>query len=155
VACAWQLMDNQKELRKMYRKMIERFGFAQNVVDGLNGDHVTKKIPDFMFLRAAPIFFRRSAFRYLADLYLIVLVLGDYLYQKTDKDPADINVTACTFLVALRVDSTFIGQFAWRLWRFLRPGLEYWIARYHRRESGGNPEVGDLLIKAIWNVESI
>lgn len=155
MACAWRLLGYRVQLNQMYRRMINRFGFAQNIVDGLNGDHVTKKIPDFMFLRAAPVFFRDTKWRYFWDIYLFVLVIGDWFYLKTDKDPADVNVTACTFLVALKVNPTFVSKLAWKLWRKLRPGLEFWIERYHRAEAKGNPEVGDLLIKAIWRVESL
>lgn len=108
----------------MLCRMILRLGFAQNVVDGLNGDNKTLKVPDFMLLRAAPLFARmheaafavRAVFflvnSYLVathslwwllgfflttDIYLIALAIGAVMNK--DPDHADDNNTMLTLVV--------------------------------------------------------
>lgn len=141
--CALLVTDSNYCLRLAMVNCIKRLGFAQNYMDGLN-DSKWPKIPDFMWFRAAPIFMRTFNIKwlhYFADLYLIVLVLGDWLYLKTDKDPADINNTLLTLATCLHVKPTAISRYAARLWPKLRKDISFWLQRYHRRSAGGNPEI--------------
>jgi len=88
-------------------------GFAQNIVDGLDGEPGHIKIPDFMLLRALPLFVRISKLLYpvavFVDLYLVVAALsacgpvwadGSLLPHKRTPDDVDHNCTIVTLAVA-------------------------------------------------------
>jgi hypothetical protein len=141
---AWNLHEI---VLAMFVRMALRLGFAQNYVDGLNDDP-RWKLPDFMLLRTMPLFARASwAFypiAYMFDLYLLVMVLGDWIYLKTDKDPADINNTLMTVVLCREIKPTPISWLAYKIWPKLRPGIYSWLERYHRPESGGNIEIAQM-----------
>jgi hypothetical protein len=143
IACASLLGDVRSNLELMERAMFKRWGFAQNVVDGLNGDNTKKKIPDLMILRAMPIFSRHRKSRYLWDLYLIVMLISDWIYMKTNKDPADVNCTLATFATCSKINPTPISAFVWKVWPKIRD-VNQAMARYHRTEAGGNPEIAEI-----------
>jgi hypothetical protein len=143
VLCYWVLSNNKFQASMMFRAMMRRFGFAQNTHDGLSSVD-RKQIPDFMALRAAPLFARWSTLRHLWDLYLYALLIGDWAYLKTNKDPVDINCTLVTFLTCVKINPTPISKSVARLWPKLRPNIYADLCRYHRAESGGNPEIAEM-----------
>jgi hypothetical protein len=125
---------------------IKHLFFAQNTHD-FDPNKPGWKFPDFMLFRALPLWCRSNSFswlRYLADVYLYVLVLGDYVYLKTDKEPYYINCTMLTLLTCNDVKPTLLSLSAWKLWRYLRPNTFLYLRLYHRAESGGNPEIADM-----------
>jgi hypothetical protein len=142
---AWTALESADQIRALFLATLRRFGFAQNRVDGLSGDRTTKKIPDFMALRAAPLFARSKWWLYpvanFADLYLIVLVLGDGVYRLVGKDPVDINNTLMTLATCRAKRPTPVSVFAAWLWPKVRPEIQKDLERYHRAEAGGNPEI--------------
>lgn len=144
--CALLLLEkgSSRSVRNAFLRMITRLGFAQNIKDGLN-DSTHKKIPDFMALRALPIFLRNSWITWplalIFDLYVPVLVLGDWWYKRTDKDPADCNNTVLTLVTCVIVKPTPISLFSVWLAKKLKLDFAARLERYHRAESGGNPEV--------------
>jgi hypothetical protein len=150
VLCGFTAWSYKKNIRRMFISMMKRFGFAQNTVDGLNGDYKTKKLPDFMFFRAMPLFCRASWWTYplawIFDLYLFVLALGDYYYLKTDKDPADVNNTFLTISVCALIKPTLWSILAKELWLRLCPNIYERLQRYHRAESGGNPDLAEIAL---------
>jgi hypothetical protein len=153
VLCGFTALGFQKSMGRMFKTMMARFGFAQNVVDGLNGDYKTRKVPDFMFLRAMPLFTRYSWFTYplawIFDLYLFVLVIGDVIYLHTNKDPADVNNTFLTISVCALKKPTLWSIGAKELWLALCPQVYERLQRYHRAESGGNPELAEIALPLI------
>jgi hypothetical protein len=145
--------------KAMFLQMIRRFGFAQNIVDGLNGDSTTKKIPDFMLFRAMPLFCRFSSWAYpfaiIFDAYLLALVIGDYIYLHTDKDPADVNNTLMTVAVCSAIMPTPFSALAKWLWPKLCPGIYQRLERYHRAEALGNPEIAELWKPIVERIEPV
>jgi hypothetical protein len=71
--------NDRKQIWLMFKEMTRRFGFAQNYKDGLNDDAKTK-IPDFMFLRALPLFTRATILFYpiclITDALLVLSALS-------------------------------------------------------------------------------
>lgn len=145
VITAWLAMGDRFQVYFMFEQMVKRAGFAQNVRDGLGSNK--RQIPDFMFFRTAPLFTRATStpcsLRYLADLYLLVLVMSDLIYKRFGKDPADVNCTLVTLLTCERLHPTFISRWCWRKW--LEHGnVKARLTRYHRAESGGNFEIAKM-----------
>jgi hypothetical protein len=130
-----------------FAQMLKRFGFAQNYKDGLSND-TQSKIPDFMFFRAMPLFCRMGwagyPFAVVFDFYLLALALGDWVYLKTEHDPVDINNTLLTIIICQKIYPTPFSIAAYWLWPKLRPTIKQDLARYHRAEAGGNPEMAEL-----------
>jgi hypothetical protein len=81
------------------------------------------------------------------DIFLISLMLSDLFYYRTDKDPADCNNTFITLLTCSKVQPTVLSKWVWNTWRKYG-AFEARLRRYHRAESGGNPEIAEWLIEA-------
>lgn len=158
--------------KHIFREMITRGGFAQNTRDGLNGDNTKWKLPDFMFLRAAPLFSRSSRWLYpiamIADLYLLIMAASAVLDR--DPDHVDHNNTILTLAVCSMVMPTPVSWIARKLFTRFLPynyGCMWSVAIdgapldpinkmnafypvygslrwYHRASSGGNPEIARL-----------
>lgn len=69
----------QRKIGRMFLAMCKRFGFAQNYKDGLN-DEAETKLPDFMLIRALPLFTRASVLLYpvclITDALLVLSALS-------------------------------------------------------------------------------
>lgn len=117
----------------MLKECLRRFGFAQNYKDGLNGDTRTK-IPDFMFVRALPLFARLHwslyPFTLLADFLLVLLALsacgpvwkdGAILPSKREATDVDDNNTVITLAVCRKRMPTPLSILACKLYGKLRP----------------------------------
>lgn len=64
--------EARKQASKLVWRMLLRGGFAQNVVDGLDGGKNTRrKIPDFMLLRALPLVWRTNFFFMMVSVILL------------------------------------------------------------------------------------
>ncbi len=142
---------DRPQLLAIFGRMVKRLGFAQNTIDGLN-DNAGQKLPDFLFFRAMPLFVRASWLTWILawvfDWYLIVLVIGDWIYFKTEPDPVDINNTLLTLAVCRLRKPTLISCLAAWAWPRLRPEIMPALRRYHRAETGGNPEIADRWAKS-------
>lgn len=149
VLCYWVAVGFEKQqIKDMYLAMLSRFGFAQNIYDGLDGKQNKWKVPDLMVFRAMPLFSRglSNAFgvsRYLWDLYLVAMLIWDLLYMKFGKDPCDVNCTLTTFLTCIKVKPTFISVSVWNLWLLYGNPYER-LKRYHRADALGNPEIAEM-----------
>jgi hypothetical protein len=139
--------ENAPEAWGMFKAMIKRLGFAQNTVDGLGGSQA-KQVPDFMFLRAMPLFCRMSwwawPLAWLFDLFLIAMVLGDYYYKQTDPDPADCNDTVLTLVVTRIKKPTWVSWLACALAKMLKLNFSGRLTRYYRAETGANPWIAEI-----------
>lgn len=144
---AFVIYNESTESLKLFLKMMLRLGFAQNYKDGLNSSTHTK-LPDFMFLRAMPLFSRTSwltwPLAWIFDAYLLVMVVSDWLYKLSQKDPSDCNNTVMTLAVCKLAKPTVFSLLATSLAKALRLDFSSRLARYHRSESGGNPEIAQL-----------
>jgi hypothetical protein len=95
ILCVWTMGCHKIQKKRMLVSMLKRFGFAQNIVDGLNGDNEKRKIPDFMLFRAMPLFarsFRSAKWRHLWDLYLPIMVISDLIYILLFSKQSDAGV---------------------------------------------------------------
>lgn len=150
VLAFWAVQGNRKELRSAFCAMLVRFGFGQNIHDFTLSASDKWKIPDFMLLRTMPFFTRTQSgffntlFRNVFDLYLPIMVVSDWIYYKFGKDPADINCTLVTMVVTTKIHPTLISKFSAWSWKKLRPTIYSDLQRYHRAESGGNPEIAEM-----------
>lgn len=131
--CYWVLFENRLQLRLMIKAMLKRFGFAQNVVDGLNGDNTKRKIPDFMLIRVLPLILRYNAFTaiftWVADILLVLGVLfacgpvwKDYegFKSRNPNDVDDLNLIM-TLVVCRAVRPTLFSIMACKLYWCIRP----------------------------------
>jgi len=145
----WVRWADLGQVRAMWTAMWRRWGFAQNTRDGL-GPSTRWKVPDLMVLRALPLFARGLGWgHYVADVYLLVLILSDYIYLRVYKDPVDINCTLATLYVCKVYRSSIISRFTWWLWPRLRPHIYADLQRYYRAEAGGNEWIAELWEKTI------
>jgi hypothetical protein len=139
--------DCAREAWDMLKSMIKRYGFAQNTVDGLGGSQA-KRIPDLMFFRAMPLFCRMSwltwPFAWIFDLFLVVMVLGDYYYKQTDPDPADCIDTVLTLAVCRAKKPTLISWYCCQLTRTFGLNFSGRLTRYFRPETGANQEIAAM-----------
>ncbi len=174
-------MGNTKQCWLMFKAMAKRLGFAQNYKDGLDGSARTK-LPDFMFLRALPLFARMRWLLYplalISDALLILAALSSVgpvfkddsiIPRQRGPDDVDDNNTILTLAVCSARMPTPLSFLARKIYSSLRPwnygceghqsydevGLScvkysvhhpvYGALRwYHRKESGGNPEIAEL-----------
>lgn len=144
--CSHLTWEEHADAVIMLARCLGRLGFAQNYRDGLGSNKL--QVPDFMLLRAAPLFARAASWlrplAYLADLYLFALVIGDWVYLKVGKDPVDVNNTLLTLAVCHERMPTPLSRLACWLWPRLRKDIYGALARYHRKEAGGNEEIAEL-----------
>lgn len=166
-------LGNTKQVLWLALRCLLRLGFAQNYKDGLSGEDRTK-IPDFMLLRALPLFTRASRWLYpvaaISDLLLVLAALAavgpvwrdDKGFTKRSPDDVDDNNTILTFAVCRFKMPTPLSYLASRIYGRLRPwnyGCRdsqvyfddnvyhpvYGALRwYHRAENGGNPEIAEM-----------
>lgn len=148
-----------------------RFGFAQNYRNTLNGTKALQ-IPDFMLLRAAPLFARAHKILYPIALITDVLLLlaaaasvgpvwkDGKGFAKRSMDDVDDNVIVLTLIACNAAMPTLFSRLAAKIYAKYRPsnfgnvgtgihpviGAMVW---YHRAESGGNPEIAQAIIPAI------
>jgi hypothetical protein len=134
--CAWVALRDAKQIALMLVRCLSRLGFAQNYKDGLGGpDEDSKtKVPDFMALRALPLFARMHVSLYLVtvlcDFLLICQALaavgpvwkdGKLIPSKRGPDDVDDNNTTLTLMVCLEVRPTPLSWLAWKLFKRYRP----------------------------------
>lgn len=171
--CGHVALRNTRHVFWMFIRMVCRLGCAQNYKDGLDGTERVK-IPDFMALRASPLFCRGHWFLYpcamLSDVLLVALALvacgpvwrDDKGFSKRSPDDVDDNNTIVTLAVCRYRMPTPLSYLASRIYGKLRPwnyGCRdsqvyfddnvyhpvYGALRwYHRAENGGNPEIAEM-----------
>lgn len=177
---------NTKQIGYMALAMARRAGFAQNKKDGLNADTKTKT-PDFMLLRALPLFARMHWGMYpiavIVDILLILAALaavgpvfpdGSLIPHKRGPDSVDHNNTILTLAACSYRMATPLSWLARKLFTRFCPWnygccesykVDYGMFKsgfpvivsphkyhpvygslrwYHRKESGGNPEIAEL-----------
>jgi hypothetical protein len=145
----------------MAARCIMRLGFAQNYKDGLSGQERIK-LPDFMLVRALPLFTRASLLLYpiaiITDFILLLQVAAacgpvwrdDAGFSRRSPDDVDDNCTVAT-LAACRArmptPASMLAAFAFAKLRPANyggtPAVIGALRWYHRAESGGNPEVAE------------
>lgn len=120
-------------IRRMALACLKRWGFAQNKKDGLNGDMGKTKLPDFMALRALPLFLRASRWLYpiacVADVLLVLAALAACGpvwkdgggFARRGANDVDDNNTILTFAVCRARMPTPLSWLAVRLFAKLRP----------------------------------
>ncbi len=130
--CAHVADYDWKQVRLMFKACVKRFGFAQNVKDGLNGSE-KKKIPDYLALRALPLFVRAHWLCYplavVVDLLLVFAALAacgpvwrdDKGFSKRSPDDVDDNCTIATLAVCRKRMPTPFSILACKLYGKLRP----------------------------------
>jgi hypothetical protein len=142
--------------------MLDRNGFAQNIHDGLNGDHTKLKIPDFMFFRASPLICRINLWLYplalIFDLFLVIMAISAVIYAKRSPDNVDQNNTILTIAVCSKKFETPWSWLARKIFGKFLPynfgcgGLPECPARHpvigsllwYHRAPAGNPEIAEL-----------
>lgn len=162
-----------KQIGWMALRCFARFGFAQNYKDGLDGTD-RRKVPDFLLLRALPLFLRASRLLYpvaaVADLLLVFAALAavgpvlrddSFIPVRRTPDMVDDNSIILTLAVCRARMVTPLSWLAAKLYAKLRPynhgcyeaidqgyvehSPVYGALRwYHRAEAGGNPEIAEL-----------
>lgn len=167
VLCAWICLRDWSQAGLMFIRMVNRLGFAQNYTDGIeaasNVNSVSRKIetnvekepqsglsgerwklPDFMALRALPLFARTHWSLYpvalVADLFLVFAALAscgpvwrdDRGFTKRSPDDVDDGVLICTLATCRAIMPTPLSWLACKLYGRLRPwnygcngGVEY------------------------------
>jgi hypothetical protein len=158
----WVIMRRPWHILAMLWRMMMRLGFAQNIRDGLGGSE-RKKLPDFMLIRALPLFCRTHWLLYpiaiLSDFLLVLAAFAavgpvwrdDKGFTRRGPDDVDDNVTILTLAACRKTMPTPLSKLACFIYAKLRPwnygtkapggevvGALSW---YHRAESGGNPEI--------------
>lgn len=154
-------------LKDLYKSLFLRLGFAQNFLT-LEG---RPKIPDFLLLRVLPLMPRIHPIAYpvslVLDLLLIPMVLSlllpvwrdDSVFPvKRTQDDVDHNNLILTLLLCRKYFPTPVSFFAYWLLFKICP-INYGVTKlgasdnvsgslmwYHRKESGGNPEVAEMVI---------
>lgn len=152
VLCAWVALGEWRQVAWLFVRMVARLGFAQNVRDGLNSTFVSGnvesmqaggpnerlprekwKLPDFMLLRALPLFARISPVLYplalVSDLLLVFAALvacgpvwrDDTGLTKRGPEDVDDGVLICTLAVCRAVRPTPFSELACFLYARLRP----------------------------------
>ncbi|CAB4200523.1 hypothetical protein UFOVP1351_47 [uncultured Caudovirales phage] len=122
-----------RQVARMAWTCVKRLGFAQNYKDGLNGTERTK-IPDFMLLRALPLFARAHACLYpmalVVDALLVLAtaasvgpIFRDDKLLPTRRSPDDVddNCIITTLVTCRAVMPTPLSYMASRLYARLRP----------------------------------
>ena len=165
---AYFLLADRRQAWRMFAACLLRAGFAQNYKDGLSGTD-RAKIPDFMLIRALPLFARLSLLLYPLTLVIDFLLVIQALLQagpvfRDDKllptrrslDDVDDNNVIVTLITCRARMSTPLSWLAAKLYSALRPpnygcnpgtdasnvcGALRW---YHRPESGGNPDIATM-----------
>lgn len=123
-----------KSVWNMFKAMTKRLGFAQNTRDGLDQKKTKWKLPDFMALRALPLFARAHKVLYpvafLADLSLVLLALfavgpvqhdDKLIPTKRNPDDVDDNVIITTLITCRAIMPTPLSWLAAKLYAKLRP----------------------------------
>lgn len=154
-------------LNDIIKKMFLRLGFAQNF-ETIEGK---PKVPDFMFIRVLPFLVRYHPILYplafVFDLLLIPMALASclpvwaddsILPRKRSLDDVDHNNLIITLLICRRYLTTPLSMLAYWLMFKVMP-TNYGVTKlgakdpvrgslmwYHRAESGGNPEVAEMII---------
>jgi len=130
--CYWIASRNIKQAGLMFLRCIQRLGFAQNYKDGLSSKERIK-IPDFMLIRALPLFARAHWLLYpvalVADVLLVLMVLSacgpvwrdDRGFTKRTPDDVDDNNTIMTLAVCAKRMPTPLSWLACRLYGKFRP----------------------------------
>jgi hypothetical protein len=130
--CAWVAMRGAKQVLWMTARCLSRFGFAQNFKDGLNDD-VRTKIPDFMLLRALPLFLRCSVLAYPALLLVDALLVLQAIsaigprwkdgggFARRGPDDVDHVNTILTLVTCLERSPSPLSKLAWFLFKRLCP----------------------------------
>lgn len=147
----WVVSANVKQVLPLLGRMILRLGFAQNYVDGI--DKVSTKaktneetsvwkalsqgkwkLPDFMLIRALPLFARTHAALYpvaiVADLFLLLSALfaigpvfrdDSLIPRKRGPDDVDDNVIILTLAVCRARMPTPLSILSAKLYAWARP----------------------------------
>jgi hypothetical protein len=163
----WVVAKERMQVFRMFVAMMKRGGFAQNYKDGLDGSTKTK-MPDFMLIRALPLFLRihwcLCPLIFAFDALLVLSALSaigpvwkdDEGFKARSLDDVDDNNTVITLSVCRAVYPSLLGIIGLRIYAKLRPvnfgntllkvdnrvqGALEW---YHRPGSGGNPEIAEL-----------
>lgn len=135
----WVLMDSFTAIRNM------NWVFAQNTRK--QGEPDVKTIPDFMLLRAAPLLVRSSYLLYpLCYAVDLLLVIASIIFVCINRgfDDVDDNNLVITLVACKAKMPTLLSYIAGKIYLKLRAySPEYALRRYHRTESGGNPEIGE------------
>ena len=125
-------LGNTKQVLWIFLRCVMRLGFAQNYKDGLSGQEKIK-IPDFMALRALPLFCRIHPIFYpltiIADLSLLLASCSavgpvwrdDRGFTKRGPDDVDDNNTILTLAVCRYKMPTPLSWLATRIYGKLRP----------------------------------
>lgn len=139
VMAFWVLTSNILSLLRM------KWVLAQNTRK--QGELDVRTFPDFILLRALPFILRVHILLYpivyVADLLLVGAALA-FVLQNRGFDDVDDNNLVITLVTCRARMPTVVSLLAARLYRKLRAySPEYALRRYHRAESGGNPEIGE------------
>jgi hypothetical protein len=168
-ACAAHVAEgNTKQVLLLAARCIARLGFAQNYKDGLDASKTRWKLPDFMALRALPLFMRAHVLLYpaavIADVLLLLLSISavgpvwrdDTGFSKRGPDDCDHNVSVLTLAVCRHRMPTPLSWLACKIFAKYCPEtygtiklgepnrVQGALAWYHRAESGGNPEIAEM-----------
>lgn len=147
--------------RAIHKLPVPRRLFAQNThtIEGKR-----KLLPDLLFLRAAPLYFRHSVLRYLFDLLLPMMAYfatgkvwkDDQGFADRSPDDVDDANGIITMAVCHDINPTPMSKYACRLYARRRPtnfgvtklgaqnNIQGALEWYNRAESGGNPELAAL-----------
>lgn len=158
------LRRDSKEFNSMVMKTILRLGFAPNTHDT---DGTRKFLPDFLLPRILPFMARAylpGVLVCLTDLTLMVQVGFALLPFKTmdnqlkpvrktgDDVDQDVNLVATLYACNMK-RPTYFSKLAAREYEKKRPvslggapNVEGALRWYHRADSGGNPEVGEVQV---------
>lgn len=160
----------RRNVARVFVATMKRFGFAQNVRDGLGSSADRKKTPDFMLFRAAPLFVRWDWALYPLALVVDVLLVfsavaavwpwvwrDDKGLSKRTGNDVDDNCSIVTFATCCALMPTPFSMLAALIYAKLRPKnfgnvfigekspVMGALAWYHRRASFGNPEIAEAL----------
>lgn len=169
----WVTRCDTKQIVLIAFRCISRLGFAQNYRNTLDGSN-SLQVPDFMLLRALPLFARAHKIfipcAFVLDALLVLSAIaavgpvwrdGKGFTARTPDD-VDDNVLILTLLACRTRMVTPLSRLACLIYAKYRPtnlgcalttppshpviGALRW---YHRAESGGNPEIGEAIIPAV------
>lgn len=119
-------LKNTYQIFLMFIRMLCRFGFAQNYKDGLSGKDKTK-IPDFMLVRATPLFARMHVLLYPLAVVTDVLLLfaawsatgpvwhDDTGFKPRNPNDVDDNNTILTLAVCRKIMPTPLSILATKI----------------------------------------
>lgn len=165
-AAAWLVTKERGQLGLMFLRLLSRLGFAQNYRKMHEG---TLKVPDLMVFRALPLMARIHPILYpiipIIDLLLLPLAVqtmmpvwhdNTLIPHRRSQDDTDDNNTILTLAACHDRLPTPISKLACWLYKIGRP-VNYGVTKlgaannvqgalewYHRKESGGNPEIAAL-----------